>query len=79
METKKQKQEKLKDACRKINVEVIFFENIAYFCPLRNLIPIAIGHYAGNTIIRLNGDFRGPWQQEKYNQIFNIIQQINEN
>lgn len=80
METKKQKQEKLKKACKKINVEAVFrkrnevtlyhktFPVVVFYC-----------YYAGNKIIRLQCSARNQLNQQKYNQIFNIIQQINEN
>jgi hypothetical protein len=80
MKTKKQKQEKLKEECRKINVEVIFWKKNEASFYIFNLPESEItGYYSGGKIIRFDFFCIYPWQQQKYNQIFNIIQQINEN
>ena len=79
METKKQKQEKLKEACRKINVEAVFRKRNEVTL-YHKTFPVAVFYcyYAGNKIIRLYASARNQLNQQKYNQIFNIIQQINE-
>lgn len=80
METKKQKQQKLKEACEKINVMVIFTKrNEATL--YHKTFPVAVFYcyYAGKKIIRLQCSNRNFLNQQKYNQIFNIIRQINEN
>lgn len=93
METKKQKQQKLKELCRKINIGVMFIGKKSAM--LYHISESPVGtiycYYAGNKIIRLESrsmvekiasrmhSYHNHCYQRLYNQIFNIIQQINEN
>jgi hypothetical protein len=80
METKKQKQQKLKEACELKNIRVEFYKNNTVEFFIKNVpLPEVSGYYAGCKIVRLECFTLYPSQQRLYNQIFNIIQQINEN